>query len=355
MSLDSVFMSPSSGRKTSNFFPSGDANRFQGSTMTIDDRIDGDLKRRFKGGSNGEFSDFGVGNTDTELQGPAGGLGVGFLGDLGDLSDLGDELGKGFGGELGGVLDGELGTGSGVGGHTSYINIGGLSLGLTVGVNGSYSIWSDKPKNGQVFSPFVGHGWSPQVDGMGARGMTSTEYSHNHQMNPLQTVSTSPRQNIYLARVNNPPFIWQAKNPEKKVREVFSNQLVVKLPAATKKARRYPKFRDYFLRENNDVNNEDYCSTFYKRNSLGYMFIREPSNTLKVNNSGPRSWVQLKIKFPEAASAKKLKVDIKQLPFWKPINVNLKDPSRAKRSLKDKRKFNVLKRFNKHRDGSLQL
>lgn len=355
MSLDSVFMSPSSGRKTSNFFPSGDANRFQGSTMTIDDRIDGDLKRRFKGGNNGEFSGFGIGNTDTELQGPAGGLGVGFLGDLGDLSDLGDELGKGFGGELGGVLDGELGTGSGVGGHTSYINIGGLSLGLTVGVNGSYSIWSDKPKNGQVFSPFVGHDWSPQVDGMGAREMPSTEYPHNHQMNPPQTVSTSPRENIYLARVNNRPFVWQAKNPEKKVREVSSNQLVVKLPAATKKTRRYPKFRDYFLRENNDVNNEDYCSTFYKRNSLGYMFIREPSNTLKVNNSGPRSWVQLKIKFPEAVSAKKLKVDIKQLPFWKPINVNLKDPSRAKRILKDKRKFNVLKRFNKHRDGSLQL
>lgn len=355
MPLDSLFMSPSSGRKTSNFFPSGDANGFQGSTMTIDDRIDADLERGFKGGNNGEFSGFGIGNTDTGLQGPAGGLGVGFLGDLGDLSDLGDELGKGFGGELGGVLDGELGTGSGVGGHMSYINIGELSLGLTVGVNGSYSIWSDKPNNGQVFSPFVSHGWSPQVEAVGPSEIPSTEYLQNHQMKPVEVVSTSPRKNLYLTRVNNPPFVSQAKKPEKKVRAVSSDQLVVKLPAATRQTRRYPKFRDYFLRENNDVNNEDYCSTFYKRNSLGYMFIREPSNTLKVNNSGPRSWVQLKIKFPEATSAKKLKVDIKQLPFWKPINVNLKDPSRSKRILKDKRKFNVLKRFNNRRDGSLQL
>lgn len=348
MSLDSVFMSPSSGRKTSNFFPSGDANGFQGSTITIDDRIDDDLKRGLKGEISGEFSGFGIGNTDTELQGPAGGLGMGFLGDLGDFSDLGDELGKGFGGELVGAFGGELGTGSGVGGHTSYINIGGLSLGLTVGVNGSHSIWSDKPKNGQVFSPFVGHGWSPQVAAAGSRGISSTENTHNHEIKPLEVVSTSPRQNIYLTRVNNPPFVSQTKKPEKNVKTLSGSQLVVKLPAATRKTQLCPKFRDYFLRENNDVNNEDYCSTFYKRNSLGYMFIREPSNTLKVNNSGPRSWVQLKIKFPEATSARKLKVDIKQLPFWKPINVNLKDPSRAKRILKDKRKFNILKRFSKH-------
>ncbi|CUM45947.1 unnamed protein product [Debaryomyces fabryi] len=347
MSLDSVFMSPSSGRKTSNFFPSGDANgRHQGSTMTVESRGDGRISRGLEGELKGKhdckFSGFGIENTDTELQGPAGGLGIGFLG------DLGRELGNSFGDGLGSI-DGDLGTGTGVGGQTSYINIGGLSLGLAMGVNGSYSIWSDKPKDGPAFSPFVDHGWSPRVEmaglGQKMKGEDSLELQNKH----LEVENISPRENIYLTRVNNPPFISQTSRPSKKVKTVSNNQAVVRLPAGTRETRRCPKFRDYFLQQNNDVNSEDYCSTFYKRNSLGYMFIKEPSNSLKVNSSGPRSWVQLKIKFPDTASAKKLKVDIKKLPFWKPINVNLKDPSRSKKSLKDKRRFNVLKRFQKHK------
>ncbi|KAK6198180.1 uncharacterized protein RJT21DRAFT_123043 [Scheffersomyces amazonensis] len=75
---------------------------------------------------------------------------------------------------------------------------------------------------------------------------------------------------------------------------------------------------------------EDYVSTFYKRNSHGYMFIKEPTTTLKVNTTGNKSWVQLKIKLPphneqiDASTplSKKLKVDIKQLPLWRPINLN---------------------------------
>lgn len=66
---------------------------------------------------------------------------------------------------------------------------------------------------------------------------------------------------------------------------------------------------------------EDFCSTFYKRNSHGYMFIRELSNSLKVNASGLKSWVTLKIKLGELEQ-QKLKVDVKRLPVWKPINLN---------------------------------
>lgn len=66
---------------------------------------------------------------------------------------------------------------------------------------------------------------------------------------------------------------------------------------------------------------EDFCSTFYKRNTHGYMFIRELSNSLKVNASGPKSWVTLKIKLGELEQ-QKLKVDVKRLPVWKPINLN---------------------------------
>lgn len=66
---------------------------------------------------------------------------------------------------------------------------------------------------------------------------------------------------------------------------------------------------------------EDFCSTFYKRNTHGYMFIRELSNSLKVNASGPKSWVTLKVKLGEVEQ-QKLKVDVKRLPVWKPINLN---------------------------------
>ncbi|ODV77093.1 uncharacterized protein CANTADRAFT_27477 [Suhomyces tanzawaensis NRRL Y-17324] len=87
---------------------------------------------------------------------------------------------------------------------------------------------------------------------------------------------------------------------------------------------------------------EDYCSTFYKRNSHGYMFIREPTNSLKVNSSGGKSWVELKIKLPSdglphqtdqhqqaALLLRKLRVDIKKLPIWKPINLNGSGPVKS--------------------------
>lgn len=67
---------------------------------------------------------------------------------------------------------------------------------------------------------------------------------------------------------------------------------------------------------------EDYCSTFYKRNKHGYMFIREPSSSLKVNSSGPKSWVTIKLKLGNQ-DTQKLKVDVRKLPEWKPINLNL--------------------------------
>lgn len=67
---------------------------------------------------------------------------------------------------------------------------------------------------------------------------------------------------------------------------------------------------------------EDYCSTFYKRNKHGYMFIREPSSSLKVNSSGPKSWVTIKLKLGNH-DTQKVKVDVRKLPEWKPINLNL--------------------------------
>lgn len=66
---------------------------------------------------------------------------------------------------------------------------------------------------------------------------------------------------------------------------------------------------------------EDYCSTFYKRNRHGYMFIRELSNSLKVNTNGPKSWVTIKVCMG-SDDPQKLKVDVKRLPVWKPINLN---------------------------------
>lgn len=67
---------------------------------------------------------------------------------------------------------------------------------------------------------------------------------------------------------------------------------------------------------------EDYCSTFYKRNKHGYMFTREASSSLKVNSSGPKSWVTIKLRLGKE-DATKLKVDVRNLPEWKPINLNL--------------------------------
>lgn len=95
---------------------------------------------------------------------------------------------------------------------------------------------------------------------------------------------------------------------------------------------------------------EDYCSTFYKRNKHKYMFIKESSNSLKVNNSGGKSWVTVKLNLiPDQASKKKLKVDIKNLPVWKPINLNqsMNYDKPKGRSKRPDVKHNVLKRFGK--------
>ncbi|KAK6873188.1 hypothetical protein K6H11_002413 [Candida tropicalis] len=86
----------------------------------------------------------------------------------------------------------------------------------------------------------------------------------------------------------------------------------------------YTSKNDYFIQDmvNYDLTNrysEGYSTTFYKRNKHGYMFIRESTNTLHVHQN---SWIQLKIKLPvnnhKKLLIKKLKVDIKELPIWKP-------------------------------------
>lgn len=61
------------------------------------------------------------------------------------------------------------------------------------------------------------------------------------------------------------------------------------------------------------------------------MFIRELSNSLKVNNSGPKSWVTIKVKLG-ASEQQKLKVDVKRLPVWKPINLN--QPNTLRKAIK---------------------
>lgn len=80
---------------------------------------------------------------------------------------------------------------------------------------------------------------------------------------------------------------------------------------------------------------EDFCSTFYKRNNHGYMFIREGSNSPKVNSSGPKSWVTINVKLFDA-DQKKLKVDVKRLPVWRPINLNQLSATRKPAKKKSK-------------------
>lgn len=62
------------------------------------------------------------------------------------------------------------------------------------------------------------------------------------------------------------------------------------------------------------------------------MFVKEPANSLKVNSNGigTKSWVQLKINIPvNGLSSKKIKIDIRELPYWKPastLSSKLKKP-----------------------------
>lgn len=102
---------------------------------------------------------------------------------------------------------------------------------------------------------------------------------------------------------------------------------------------------------------EDYCSTFYKRNKHRYMFIKELGNSLKVNTSGGKSWVTIKLKLGDSNDRqlkKTLKVDIKDLPIWKPINVSQShttnhtsyDQNRSKSSAKNKLNGSKVKSSN---------
>lgn len=103
-------------------------------------------------------------------------------------------------------------------------------------------------------------------------------------------------------------------------------------PGSTKFGNAFPKRCSEMLLENLGVQDrpEDFCSTFYKRNSNGYMFIRESSNSLKVNSSGSKSWVTIRVKLG-SHEPRKIKVDVKRLPEWKPINLNSSSASRKHR------------------------
>lgn len=112
----------------------------------------------------------------------------------------------------------------------------------------------------------------------------------------------------------------------------------VRLPA-TAPQMPLPRFEHLIMTlTHRDLYREDYCLTFYKRNAHGYMFIREPTNLLKINYTGSKPWVQLKVKLPDgdAVISKRLKVNVKSLPVWKPMNLNShpkrKDKKRWKKS-----------------------
>ncbi|CAH2354137.1 hypothetical protein CLIB1423_14S02938 [[Candida] railenensis] len=112
-------------------------------------------------------------------------------------------------------------------------------------------------------------------------------------------------------------------------------------------------FTQYLLAQDNtkQVYQEDYCSTFYKRNHNGYMFVKEPANSIKINSNGigTKSWVQIKLNLPSKANSlnksvgsRKIKIDIRQLPNWKPPSN--KSSSKAKRTNTRKRESNDFSR-----------
>ena len=159
------------------------------------------------------------------------------------------------------------------------------------------------------------------------------------------------RENRYSNKVNNPAFIpsehpAETKNASTDINSrspkntTLDNDDIpppqpqnqnIKFPKQVKYTPRHNHFVEDML--NHDLTNrysEGYSTTFYKRNKHGYMFIREATNTLHVHQN---SWVQLKIKLPTTSStvtgnknnssskkllSKKLKVNIKELPIWKP-------------------------------------
>lgn len=150
-------------------------------------------------------------------------------------------------------------------------------------------------------------------------------------------------------RPDTPPL--STRRPVK--RSMLTREIVVNLPRKLGSAKPAGEFHfnDVILLQNTRPQNpqhKEYCSTFYKRNNHGYMFVREPTNSLKVNSNGvgSKSWVQLKVNLPSnistttttttttttmttnvantststvtTSTARKIKVDVRQLPHWKP-------------------------------------
>lgn len=202
--------------------------------------------------------------------------------------------------------------------------------------------------------------------------------------------------NIYLSRVNNPSFVPSNSITEtreyinstgpstehahitndsetlnkkiEKIDKLINKSKQKNVPVKVNLPKNY-KFKEKSIKLVSPVNfnkllldqinsssvkyQEDYCSTFYKRNKHKYMFIKESSNSLKVNNSGGKSWVTIKLNLNEnQLNKKKLKVDIKNLPIWKPINlnqtsINFDKPKLSKSKKIDLKHNNMLKRFGK--------
>lgn len=172
---------------------------------------------------------------------------------------------------------------------------------------------------------------------------------------PLEFDRRKENRNFYAEKLHSPPFVpiearetpreaekrpasrksldGSVKNDTKRKKPALSNVVVnfgplekEPVPAVSSKISPYAplaKECSRYVLDSCSLKDypEDFCSTFYKRNTHGYMFIRELSNSLKVNASGPKSWVTLKIKLGEQEQ-QKMKVDVKRLPVWKPINLN---------------------------------
>lgn len=119
-------------------------------------------------------------------------------------------------------------------------------------------------------------------------------------------------------------------------------------------------FTQYLLAQDNtkQIYQEDYCSTFYKRNHNGYMFVKEPANSIKINSNGigTKSWVQIKLNLPskvnnvnKSSGSRKIKIDIRQLPYWKPPSN--KSSSKVKRSTRNRESNDFSRRKSDSRKG----
>lgn len=115
------------------------------------------------------------------------------------------------------------------------------------------------------------------------------------------------KKNIYAEKTNQPSFVPAPPRAEPRTEML--------LKALRKEC--HQRLFDTCTVKNHA---EDFCSTFYKRNQHGYMFTRESSNSPKVNSSGAKSWVTINVKLDD--EQRKLKVDVKRLPVWRPINLN---------------------------------